>query len=130
LNKKYTIIFILVVLVVGTVVGVKVTFNIFKERLAGITVSDVNLAKIADGTYSGSCSVFPVSVEVSVTVKNRAITKIELDRHKHGQGAAAEVIPERVVKAQSLLVDTISGATYSSNVILKAIENALTGASQ
>ncbi|NOW05431.1 uncharacterized protein with FMN-binding domain [Clostridium beijerinckii] len=30
-----------------------------------------------------------------------------------------------VVKAQSLQVDTISGATNSSKTILKAIENAL-----
>jgi len=35
-----------------------------------------------------------------------------------------------VVEAQTLEVDAISGATYSSKVILKAIENALNIASK
>jgi len=35
------------------------------------------------------------------------------------------VIVDSVIENQSLDVDAISGATYSSKVILKAIENAL-----
>jgi uncharacterized protein with FMN-binding domain len=53
------------------------------------------------------------------------IKKIEIVRHLNGQGKPAEVIPDRVIEMQSLDVDIISGATYSSKVILKAIENAL-----
>jgi uncharacterized protein with FMN-binding domain len=45
--------------------------------------------------------------------------------HRNGQGEAAEVIPQMVVDAQSLQVDAISGATFSSKVILLAIEDAL-----
>ena len=48
--------------------------------------------------------------------------------HKNGQGTPAEVIPEKVVETQTLEVDIVSGATYSSKVILKAIENALNNA--
>lgn len=36
----------------------------------------------------------------------------------------AESIPQMVIEAQSLEVNVVSGATYSSKVILKAIENA------
>jgi len=80
---------------------------------------------VDDGVYEGSFSVFPVSARVSVTIRDHAIAAIELIEHKHGQGAAAEVIPDNVIKAQSLEVDAISGATYSSKVILMAIEDAL-----
>ncbi|TYB94365.1 MAG: FMN-binding protein, partial [Kosmotoga sp.] len=55
---------------------------------------------------------------------------IELIEHNHGRGEAAEVIPEKVVEAQSLKVDIITSATYSSKVILKAIENALLKATE
>ena len=67
----------------------------------------------------------PVSAKVSVTIKDHRIESIELLEHNNGQGAGAEVIPSIVVEKQTMQIDTISGATYSSKVILKAIENAL-----
>ena len=82
-------------------------------------------AGVEDGDYIGSYSVFTVSVEVEVTVKNHTIEEIELLKHKNAQGQGAEIIPEKVIEAQSLKVDSVSGATYSSKSILLAIENAL-----
>jgi len=64
-------------------------------------------------------------VELTVTVAGGKITAIDIQRHDHGRGAAAEKITDRIIAEQSLQVDTISGATYSSKVILKAIEKAL-----
>jgi len=90
-----------------------------------MSISDIDLSKIEDGIYAGSCIAFPVSAEVEVTINNNKITNIELKKHSNGQGSQAEVIPDKVVKAQTLEVDIVSGATYSSKVILKAIENAL-----
>lgn len=66
-----------------------------------------------------------VAADVSATVRNHKITDIKILRHKNERGQRAEVIPQRVLAAQSLKVDTVSGATNSSKVILKAIENAL-----
>jgi uncharacterized protein with FMN-binding domain len=60
-----------------------------------------------------------------VTVREHKITEIVLVKHENGKGTAAEIIPNKVVEAQSLDVELISGATYSSKVMLKAIENAL-----
>ncbi len=37
----------------------------------------------------------------------------------------AEKIPDKVLEEQSLQVDIVSGATFSSKVILKAVEDAL-----
>jgi uncharacterized protein with FMN-binding domain len=61
---------------------------------------------------------------------NHKIEYIELVKHKNGRGGPAEIIPIKVVEAQSLDVDIVSGATSSSKVILKAIENALNSASK
>lgn len=95
------------------------------SQLADEKLEDISLTRLADGDYFGSYKAFPISVKVKVTVKNHSISDIELLKHFNGQGSAAEVIPGKVVEAQSLNVDTVAGATYSSKVILKAIEDAL-----
>lgn len=87
--------------------------------------NDIVLENIQDGTYSGFYEAKPISVELSVTVTNNKITDIQIIRHRHGKGKDAEKIVNHVIESQSLMVDTISGATLSSKSILKAIENAL-----
>ena len=126
-RKRLIILLIVVVLATAAIVLQNMYRNIEAnlKALSGTTIAQVDLTQKADGTYKGSYSVFPVSAKVSVTVIDHKITAIELVEHKNGQGAKAEVIPDRVLSAQSLQVDSIAGATYSSKVILKAIENAL-----
>jgi len=99
----------------------------FEAKITAMQINEVDLSAVADGAYEGSADAEIVRAQVRVTVRDHQITKIELLRHDTGQGRPAEVIPDRVVAAQSLKVDMVSGATYSSKVILKAIENALTG---
>jgi len=95
------------------------------KEIDSITIKDVNLEKIEDGAYKGEYKFFPIKVEVNVKVKNHQITEIKITKHRTGQGEKAEIIIEDVIRAQSLEVDAISGATLSSKCILKAIENAL-----
>lgn len=134
MKKKWVIILVsLAVVVLAVIVGVKAVLTKLEsnlDQLAELPVEDVDLSTVADGTYSGSYDCFPVAAEVEVTVENHMIKIIELVKHNHGQGGAAEVIPEKVVEAQTLNVDTVTGATYSSKVILKAIEDALRSAGQ
>lgn len=96
------------------------------KQLAVSTIASIDLSEIEDGTYTGTYTALPISAEVHVTVQNHRLTAVELVKHSHGRGAAAEVILDEVLRQQTLGVDAISGATYSSKVILKAIENALT----
>ncbi|HYE84079.1 MAG TPA: FMN-binding protein [Clostridia bacterium] len=124
------IMIVLLIVIVGIFLlgaGLKAGIERNLERLADSTIPRLELENVEDGVYTGSHKVFPVAAEVKVTVKDHKITDIVLLEHNNGQGAAAVVIPEMVVKAQTLEVDTISGATYSSKVILKAISNALSG---
>ncbi len=126
-KRTITLIVILCVLLIVGLAGKTLltvtTANL--EKLRTITVESLDLTLLEDGTYTGSYARFPLDVEVAVEVRNTQIAHIELVKHRNGQGEQAEIIPSLVVKSQSLDVDTVSGATYSSIVILKAIEDAL-----
>ncbi|MCQ1530546.1 FMN-binding protein [Lutispora saccharofermentans] len=128
MKKRYiAIIIVLLVLALGFITT-KILLTRFEgnlKQLALSEISDVDLAAAEDGIYIGSYSAFPVSAEVRVTIKNHFIVDIELLKHDNGQGQGAEIIPENVIEAQSLKADSVSGATYSSKVILKAIQNAI-----
>ncbi len=126
--KIFLIILAVVVVLVaaGAIIMTNATKNL--ENLADISIADVDLSAIPDGTYSGSYSAFPVAAEVEVTVRGGAITAVDLTKHDNGKGKDAEAIPSMVVGAQSLHVDMVTGATYSSKVILLAIEDALKSA--
>lgn len=132
MKRKYKILLcILAVLIVGTyfgVTGIKSYLRTIESNLNQLVlekISDVDLSNMADGIYVGSHKVFPVDVEVMVFVKDHKISNIELIRHRNGKGSPAEAITGKVVESQTLQMDAIAGATYSSKVILKAIEKAL-----
>lgn len=99
----------------------------YKDKVANMTVSSFNLSVIPDDTYIGECDVDFIYAKVSVTVSAGSITNIQLLEHKNGKGKPAEGIIDAIIQHQSLDVDAISGATNSSKVIKKAIENALSG---
>ena len=109
--------------IVGFVVLRSIESNF--EGLVNMTFSDIELDEIPDGNYFGSFSSFPVAAEVEVVVRDHEIVEVIILKHTHGRGSDAEVVPDRVVSSQSLKVDAVSGATFSSLVILKAIEDAL-----
>ena len=68
-----------------------------------------------------------VYAKVQVTVRNGAITAIDIREHKNGRGEPAELVADRMIQEQKIDVDIVSGATSSSIVIKKAVENALRG---
>lgn len=114
-------------IVVGVSLGARYYIKLqnYNKIINGISIKEVNLAKVSDGTYKGSFDALMIEADTSVTVKNHKIVDIKLLHHKNERGKPAEVIPMRVVKAQSLKVDTVSGATNSSKVILMSIQKAL-----
>lgn len=99
------------------------------DQLTSTEIEEIDLSLIPDGIYLGEYSCFPVVVEVEVTMASGVITEIRLIKHQNGQGTPAEIILDDVLEEQSLQVDSIAGATYSSRVILLAIEDALKKAS-
>lgn len=129
-KKQFIILAVLMVVLIGGYLGMRgirsyIDLKTYQKQVADITISNIDISKVADGTYTGSYEVLWVAAEVRVVVKNHKIEGIELVKHKNGRGASAEIITSKVIEAQSLEVDIVSGATSSSKVILKAIENAL-----
>ncbi len=66
-----------------------------------------------------------IYAKVEVEIKDSAIVSINLLEHRNERGKHAEDIIDDIISEQKLDVDTISGATNSSNVIKKAIEKAI-----
>lgn len=97
----------------------------YKAEVAALTFTEIDLSRVADGTYAGSCETGVVNAQVLVTVRNHTITDIQLLRHDNGRGTPAEAILARMLQDQATDVDTVSGATNSSRVLRKAVENAL-----
>lgn len=90
-----------------------------------IVIKDVALNSAKDGVYSGEYNTTLVKVIVKVNIKDNSIEEVKIVKHQCGKGKKAESVVDKVVQKQSLKVDTITGATYSSKVILKAIEKAV-----
>lgn len=97
----------------------------YKNEVNTLAVGDVDFSQVADGVYIGDCDVEFIYAKVQVTVENGKATDIQILEHRNERGAPAETIIDAVLQEQSLSVDTVSGATNSSRVILKAVENAV-----
>lgn len=126
-TKIIIIIAVSAAILIGGVYSIKYMLDLkkYKETINGINIENVDLSKVKDGNYTGNFDAIFIGAEVNVKVEDHKIIDIQLVKHKNERGKNAEIIPERVVQAQSLQVDAVSGATNSSKVILKAIENAL-----
>jgi uncharacterized protein with FMN-binding domain len=97
----------------------------FADDIKKLIVADISPSAVKDGTYEGAQINTPITAKVEVVVKDGAITAIRVLDHVYGPGHGAEAIVDRVIEVQSLKVDSVSGASLSSKVMLKAIEAAL-----
>lgn len=84
-------------------------------------------AKLKDGVYQGEAEGYKDTIRVSVTVENGAVTDIEILKENDTPEffERAEEITKDIIEEQTLGVDIVSGATYSSVGILNAVNNAL-----
>lgn len=87
--------------------------------------------KFADGTYEGYYRRLAGMARVKVTVENGKITGIDIIGcfcSPWGR-KAFEQMPRKIIDARSTEVDAVTGATYSSDNIKRAVEDALNKAS-
>jgi len=86
---------------------------------------------IADGTYSGIGDGFRGAITVEVTVIDELITKVEVVEHIEDNkwfNRAYTAIISLMVSEQSVDVNTVSGATYTSVGIIEGANAALNSA--
>lgn len=84
-----------------------------------------------DGIYQGSGTGFGGTITVQVTVSGGKITAVDILSASGETGsyfASAQGVVSKVLSSQSPNVDAVSGATYSSNGIIQAVQNALSQA--
>lgn len=86
-----------------------------------------------DGVWNGTALGYNDDVTVSVTISSGKITDISIIESSDDEPYydwAKEEIPQRILEVQSPDVDTVSGATFSSEGIINAVSDALQKAKQ
>ena len=126
-KKKVVLLVIMLLLLIGLVWGIIYLKSVtdYKQAVKETTFEEINISDISDGVYIGEYDVNFIYAKVEVTVQNGEITNINILEHRNERGKTAEVIADSIVDEQKIDVDAISGATNSSTVIKKAVENAL-----
>ena len=128
-TKKMISFIILLLLLIALICGVvylkKVTD--YKQAVGETTFGEIDIADVSNGIYIGEYDVNFIYAKVEVTVEDGEIVSINILEHRHERGKAPETLIEKIIEEQKIDVDAISGATNSSTVIKKAVENALKG---
>ena len=99
------------------------------EDAAEDTQTATGSFELADGVYKGSATGFSGPVTVAVTIMDKKIISIDILSSTDDEAFfnKAKGVIDRIIASQSFDVDVVSGATYSSNGIIGAVKNALTG---
>ncbi|MCR8644620.1 flavocytochrome c [Paenibacillus sp. N1-5-1-14] len=102
---------------------------------AGCSLGDKPSTEVSgvmkSGVYKAEAEGFHGQIKIELTVDSDKISDIKVLKHGETPGVgdvAIKQIPEKVIATQSLNVDSISGATFSSKGIMGAITAALTEA--
>ncbi len=94
------------------------------------TLTGGSEAAFEDGVYHGSAAGMHSTIEVSVTVSDGKIADIEILSQAETPSLtdpAFEQVPAAIIESQSLDVETVSGATVTSEAIIAAVRAALEG---
>ena len=93
-------------------------------------VSSAAMADMTPGTYTGVATGMFDGLTVEVTVSATAIEDIKVTSYNETAPGwpALEKLPAAIVAAQSIAVDAVSGATRSSEGVVKAVTAALEAA--
>lgn len=87
--------------------------------------------KWRDGVYQGEAQGLHSNIAVTVKIEKGKIAAVVVDKQGESAGisdVAFTRIPQEIVEKQSTAVSAVTGASVSSNAIMKAVENALVNA--
>lgn len=84
---------------------------------------------LPDGIYKGTGTGYAGEITVAVQIQDKEIKSIDILNSSDDAAFfnRAKAVIDRIIEKQTLDVDVVSGATYSSNGIISAVKNALTG---
>ena len=84
---------------------------------------------LPNGIYKGTGTGYAGEITVAVQIQGKEIKSIDILNSSDDAAFfnRAKAVIDRIIEKQTLDVDVVSGATYSSNGIISAVKNALTG---
>ena len=92
-------------------------------------VQTLDRSRIPDGTYKGSSRGYKSTLEVEVAVKDKTLVSVKVTRENDTRffsDIAKRDVPPRIVGRQGITgVDTVTGATITSEAIINATVKAL-----
>lgn len=137
MKRSVTIIWIVPVLIIGLLISAAATLEPERELIAragggsnGVNgaIASVSDFEGEDGTYEGSAEGFHDEIRLSVTVEGGEIVTIDVISQDERGDLWEDVwstVPDAVISRQSVDVDTVSGATWTSEAVLEAVLAAL-----
>ncbi len=132
------IVLLVILGVIGLGLGITMlAFEPGRREALNLTIGTIDFKNLNDGIYTGEYKGTKDHLrdtKVQVTVASGEVTEIkviggalanEKQTTEVRNGQSINDLLDRVIESESLQVDVISGATISSKVHLKAVENAL-----
>ncbi|WP_409308885.1 FMN-binding protein [Pectobacterium sp. B1J-3] len=109
--------------------------KLIPAMLAALTLScslaayATDAAQYKDGTYTGKGQGKEGEIEVSVSISDGKIANAEVVKHEDTEalmmGVIDNVVPELIEKQDIDKVDSVTGATMSSQGVISAVKQAL-----
>ncbi len=90
----------------------------------------IDIGALPDGEYQGTGEGFMGPIDVRVTVSGGRLESVSVARHEETPdiaNPAFKTLTENMINAQSVAVDAVSGATASSDGLMGAVRDALSG---
>lgn len=101
------------------------TLKSSQEVFEKTSFEKIDISQVKDGTYAGYYDMLLVNAMVKATVKDGKLTNLVLLEHRFNRNYDGSAVVQQILQKQSLEVDGVTGATYSSKSIIKATERAL-----
>ena len=95
-----------------------------RRSIKNASIKSMDFSRLPDGVYDGEYRRGRFSSKVRVTVVSGRVAKIDVLQDMQYQSEVTQKAVDAVLEAQSLQVDTVSGATVTTRAFLKAVENA------
>ncbi len=96
-------------------------------KLDRMTMQSLAQARLRDGSYTARAMGYSESkdLEVTVVIRDGRIADVQVRHEEKIDLDATKIIPRRIVQQQSLQVDTVTGATVTSQGVIDGTMHAL-----
>lgn len=125
---KYICIFLCLILVF-------VSYSINRKRnqikeLKNLSLQNIEISKIADGTYTGYANTSFLKVKLELIVQNGTLQDVKILMNEGSVGQNVAPITETMVKENKIIVSPIPDEEIASVVFMAAATNALSSQNQ